>query len=114
MERKAGPALDRLVAQYVMKADGPEIPAYSTQMEAALMVVVRMRGDLFSFKLWQPALPNGNYAAVSFICGQGPCERHGNPFHNHHGSYGVDGESIPHAICLSALEALEKIDSEEA
>lgn len=75
------------------------------------LVVARMREDGFSFKAWQPCkrepeIGDAEYALVSFVCGSGPCERHNTDFHNHHGAYDVEGETLPHAICLAALQAL--------
>lgn len=79
------------------------------------LVVARMRKDWFSFKCWQPSLEAEanlgtklpDMATVSFVCGAGPCPRHGTNFYNHHGAYDVQGETLPHAICLAALEALK-------
>jgi len=85
-------------------------------IDAAMnLVVEHMRKDWFSFKCWQPSLEAAEnlgatspyQAIVSFVCGAGPCPRHGTDFYNHHGAYDVQGETLPHAICLAALEALK-------
>ena len=87
----------------------------STEISAAMEVVARMRNDWFSFKAWQPSKmpynpgdPPLEIAVVSFICGMGPCTRHGTTHHNHHGAYDVEGETLPMAICKAALIALKK------
>jgi len=87
----------------------------STHIAEAMEVVDRMRNDWFSFKCWQPGKDgpeliksNRDYAVVSFICGAGPCTRHGTTHHNHHGAYDVEGETLPMAICKAALIALKK------
>lgn len=87
-----------------------DLPAYSNELHAAQDVIERMRADGFSFKAWQPAKEAANYAKVSFICGAGPCPKHGNPHHNHHGAYDVDAGTLPLAICKAALIALEAKD----
>lgn len=87
----------------------------STHIAEAMEVADRMRNDWFSFKAWQPSKmpynpgdPPLEIAVVSFICGMGPCTRHGTTHHNHHGAYDVEGETLPMAICKAALIALKK------
>lgn len=88
----------------------------ATSEEAAFDVVRQMRSDGFSFKLWQPN--DGFYetptepmvgAVASFICSRGPCEKHGNPHHNHHGAYDVEGKALCLVICKAALVAMKVI-----
>lgn len=90
-----------------------KLPEYSTDLAAAFEVAQRMRKDGFSFKVWQPSLlpevPRPDCAVVSFICGTGPCPKHGNELHNHHGAYDVDAETLPLAICRAALVALKAV-----
>lgn len=89
----------------------------SQYIGAAMNLVVQtMRKDWFSFKCWQPSLTasesmgaSPEIAIASFICGAGPCPRHKTDFHNHHGAYDVKGETLAHAICLAALQALKAI-----
>lgn len=87
----------------------------STSEEHAFEVVLKMRKDGFSFLLWQPPLYLGNPvkssydAAMSFVCGQGPCSRHGNGYENHHGAYDITGETLCLAVCKAALIALKAI-----
>lgn len=47
-------------------------------------------------------------AVVSFVCSKGPCEKHGNPYHNHHGTYNIVANTLPLAICRAAILALSK------
>lgn len=125
----AGPELDRLVAEKVMGWSVKEDAQGYSEIDRALMgggmmsryqgwspsrnpediwdVVDRMRSDGFSFSLWQPGDREGMQAIVSFICSKGPCEKHGNPHHNHHGAYDIEAESAPLAVCLAALKALK-------
>lgn len=92
----------------------PYVPSYTADIAEAMSVVGQMRGDGFSFKAWQPASPGHDHpfmdggAVVSFVCSSGPCEKHGNPNHNHHGAYDVQDETLPLAICKAALIALKK------
>lgn len=86
----------------------------STHIDEAMEVVDRMRADWFSFKAWQPSKMPYNEgdspvetAIVSFVCGAGPCPRHKTDFHNHHGAYDVEAETLPMAICKAALIALK-------
>jgi hypothetical protein len=91
------------------------VQEYSTDLVAAFEVVRKMQDDGFSFKLWQPSRGpgiTGDCSVVSFICGRGPCPKHGNPLNNHHGAYDVDAESIELAICKAALIALKVIPAE--
>lgn len=83
------------------------VPQYSTEIADAWAVVERMRADWFSFKGWQPSKDRHDHAVVSFICGAGPCPRHGNPHQNHHGAYDVEAETFPLAIARAALVALK-------
>lgn len=132
-EVQAGPELDALIAEKVMELHvdtepagfgpgemkvwrnkqgykesegGP--PRYSTDDAAAGKVVRRMRENWFSYKAWEPALVGSPeiYSSVSFVCGAGPCPKHGTNFHNHHGSYRVQAPTLALAICRSALVAL--------
>jgi len=123
---KAGRELDILVAEKVMGwtriekecedshpyykeyRDGEDCcPSFSTMIWASWNVVDRMREHGFSVKIWQPAKERGpDGAFVSFICGMGPCYRHGNPRNNHHGAYDIDRETLPLAVCEAALIAL--------
>lgn len=120
-----GPLTDELIAVHVMGAApgmkdrfeeaGWEMPRYSRSNELASAVVIRMRGDGFSFKSWQPAigmLPQiaEDHAVVSFVCSAGPCPRHRTDCHNHHGAYDVSAESLPLAIARAALVALKVAD----
>lgn len=90
---------------------------YSEDMLSAMEVVEKMRADSFSFKVFQPTKgpedPLLGHAVVSFVCGWGPCEKHGNPHYNHHGAYNIAAETLPMAICKAALIALGKLPSEE-
>lgn len=88
------------------------VPYYSTKIADAFLLVDLMRDDWFSFKAFQPAKEAPElirspyeYANVSFICGAGPCSRHNTDFHNHHGAYNVEAETLPLAICRAALIA---------
>lgn len=92
----------------------------STSEEAALDVVRKMRGDGFSFKLWQPSTKGPELirdrrqsTVVSFICGAGPCAEHGNPHHTHHGAYDIEGATLSMAVCRAALLAMKVITEEE-
>jgi hypothetical protein len=87
----------------------------SERIDQAMEIVSRMRDDWFSFKCWQPSKTPYNegdkaieIAIVSFICGAGPCTRHGTTHQNHHGAYDVEGETLSLAICKAALIALKK------
>lgn len=86
----------------------------STDERAALEVVRRMREEWFSFKAWEPALvgPPEIYSTVSFVCGAGPCPKHGTTIHNHHGSYRVQAPTLALAICRSALVALNVVEED--
>ncbi len=84
-----------------------QAPEYSTDIRLFWDVVERMRKDGFSFTLWQPGDREGIQAVVSFICSKGPCEKHDNFHHNHHGAYDVEAETAPLAVCLAALKALK-------
>lgn len=131
----AGRELDALVAQKVMgwrpsthpKARGAlappdnvegfytedDLPAYSVEFHDAQAVIDKMRSDWFSFKAWQPAKELGECAKVSFVCGAGPCPRHGNPYHDHHGAYDVEAKTLPLAVCKAALIALKVLPQED-
>lgn len=80
---------------------------YSQDLQAAGVVITKMRSDGFSVKIWQPNLNGPDYAKVSFICSSGPCLKHGTLAHNHHGSYDVEAETLPLAVCEAALIALK-------
>lgn len=127
----AGHELDALVAEKVMGwtdclAIKPKVGnghpfSPSTEIGAAWEVVEKMRGGWFSFKAWQLAVEGPEQiraqrgpAVVSFICGAGPCSRHGNPHHNHHGAYDVEAETFPLAICVAALVALKALPQPDA
>lgn len=106
----------RLTYSAVPPEEGYHQPRQVSQfVEVAMnLIVERMRNDWFSFKVWQSCKdpledggPPVENAVVSFVCGAGPCPRHGNPHHDHHGAYDVEGETLSHAICLAALEALK-------
>jgi hypothetical protein len=127
MERVAGPELDALIAEKVMgwrpgiMPRGAEAwftspsgdwtegwllrkefqPSY--RISDAWQVVMRMGADSFSFQFYQPS--SISYAKVSFICGMGPCPKHGNVLNNHHGSYDVEARTPPLAISVAALVA---------
>lgn len=96
-----------------------ELPSYSTDRTAAWEVVEAMRVHGFSFKLWQPdSIVDGafspemnGFSVVSFICKTGPCEKHGNLCHNHHGAYDVEADTLPVAICKAALVAMKCEDA---
>lgn len=84
-----------------------ECVPYSKDLLLAGVVITKMRSDGFSIKIWQPNLNGPDYAKVSFICSSGPCLKHGNLAHNHHGAYDVEAETLPLAICEAALIALK-------
>lgn len=99
-----------------------ELKYYSNNLAVAFEVVEKMRQDGFSFKAWQPAigLPacdplvqdvRGNTSIVSFVCSSGPCEKHGNPHHNHHGAYDIEEPTLELAICHAALVALKVLEA---
>lgn len=99
-----------------------ELKPYSTDLQVAWLVVERMRGDWFSFKAWQPSVATAegfdvktspDHAIVSFVCGAGPCPRHNTDFHNHHGAYDVEGDTLSEAICNAALIALKALPPQE-
>jgi hypothetical protein len=95
-----------LVYQHDENFLSPHPLPYSTDLACALRVVDFMRKDGFSFKLWQPSAEIGSdLTIVSFVCGHGPCEKHGNPRHNHHGAYDVEAETLPVAVCVAAVMA---------
>lgn len=91
---------------------GSQPPPYSTDEQWAFRLVEFMRKDGFSFKLWQPSNyqilggdPWRENAVVSFVCGMGPCERHGNKVESHHGAYDIEAETVPLAIARAAVLA---------
>lgn len=93
---------------------------YSNHLPSAMEVVEKMRADGFNWKAWQPAAepynqgdPPLEHAIVSFVCSKGPCPKHGNPHHNHHGAYDVEADTLPLAICKAALIALGKIHTQK-
>jgi hypothetical protein len=99
------------------KSETGELMSPSTNRAAAMEVVDWMRADGFSFKVWQPKVEPRTHgdpprldALVSFVCGMGPCEKHGNTVCNHHGAYDVQAETLPLAISKAALIALKVID----
>lgn len=97
---KPGRELDALVHERVMgmsefaqfsreiwaQGDETSLPHYSTDIKAAWDVVIHLQG--MSFGVMRLAGLNSYQA----MCGQ----EHG----------WIDGESVPHAICLAALKAI--------
>lgn len=104
-----------LVYQHDENFLSPHPLPYSTDLSSAFKLVEFMRKDGFSFKLWQPnsvGVHDGpgdlpvQLAQASFVCGAGPCPRHPwNTANNHHGSYGVEAETVPLAIARAAVLA---------
>lgn len=100
---------------YVHRKDGKtiykfEVLRYSTQVDDAMRLVAWMRKDGFSLKIHQFS-GDSEEALVSFVCGQGPCERH--RWHKratHHGAYDVDGATLPMAIVKAALIAKKVLE----
>lgn len=135
-EVEAGASTDLLVAEKVMGFDPKEtdpakwpwwdpnelsygrrkaVPGpYTTDDVAAGQVARRMRENWFSYKAWEPALVGSPeiYSVVSFVCGAGPCPKHGTTVHNHHGSYRVQAPTLALAICRSALVALNVVEED--
>lgn len=89
----------------------PDLKHYSGEILPAMEVVEKMRTDGFSFSAFQSSREPAviERATVSFVCARGPCEKHGNFKHNHHGAYDIEAETLPLAICKAALTALGKI-----
>lgn len=91
-----------------------DLPAFSEELHDAQYIIERMRADGFSFKALQPSKEPYNpgekpveIATVSFVCGAGPCPKHGNTLDNHHGAYDVEAPTLALAVCRAALAALE-------
>jgi hypothetical protein len=80
----------------------------STDIRNAFIVVEHMRKDGYAFRLTRHAHDPvvEHRAVVSFVCSSGPCEKHGNKAHNHHGAYDVEAPTSEQAICLAALTAV--------
>ena len=76
----------------------------STDVGAAMELKDRMVGDGFNFSMFESAT---GIVQVSFVCSSGPCARHGNLLHNHHGAYDVEADTVPLAICRASLVALK-------
>lgn len=77
---------------------------FSSDISDAMDVKEKMRKDGFNFSMFESA---AGFIRVSFICSSGPCEKHGNFQHNHHGAYDVEAKTAPLAICRAALAALK-------
>jgi hypothetical protein len=114
-ELSAGRELDALVAEKVMGYPGAAVGGwsnphvtplpYSTDIDAAWSVVEHMARDGFAFSLWRSD-GNGSRSLAGFNCPLGPCEKHGNPYDNWHGSRDIRADTVPLAICRAALEAV--------
>lgn len=77
-------------------------PYYSSKIRDAWLVVDHLLADGWFVAVH--AYSTGATADVT--CVHGPCERHGNPEHTWHGVTGVEGATVPEALCRAALLAI--------
>jgi Phage ABA sandwich domain len=81
------------------------VPEYSTDIRDAWLLVEKLHADGW----YIAAFDYPDALSVSVTCPHGPCRKHGGQRHSirqWHGAEGVRGSTMPHAICLAALEAL--------
>ena len=93
-----GPTLDMMVANEVMRLKLKPYhwcAAYSTSMEFAVEVLdkLKRRNKTIALRWWPPAEVPGHPDGVWTA-------------HIGLGRYDVEGETLPHAICLAALASL--------
>ncbi len=100
-----------LVADRIFgKAELRERP-FGTDLLTAMLVVERVSEEGYHFKCHVGA---DGRARVDFSCKDHPCGRHGAPAGGEHGVAGVEGASLPAAICIAALELHRRTGPPEA
>jgi len=95
-----------LVADRIFGKPGLRERPFGTDLLTAMLVVERISEEGFVFRC---SVSADGRARVNFLCKDDPCPRHGTAGGGDHGVAGIEGESLPAAICIAALELHRRI-----